>query len=183
VSHLRERAWGVIIVASGAVGCGRLILADAPGDSLCKLPATQATASDKKALAALGQGRLMSAWEAALAVHGLHIAQFLMGRADICDKARYANTHATVNAILSIGAVAVINENDTVSSAEYTVGDNDNLSALTASMCSASLLVLLTDVDGLYTANPNTDPNAVRIPIVRNVASIGLRATLFFFFL
>lgn len=173
VSHLREREWGVIIVTSGAVGCGRIVCAESH-DSLYRIPVSGEQTFDKKALAALGQGRLMSAWETAIAVHGFHTAHVLIGRADICDKARYANAHATLNAILSIGAIPVVNENDTASSPLHKVGDNDNLSALVSSMCSASLLVLLTDVDGLYTSNPSTDPNATRIPIVRNVASIEL---------
>jgi glutamate 5-kinase len=162
----------VIIVTSGAVGCGRLTVRAAGGGGGTLSRVRTEGPFDKKALAALGQGRLLAAWEGALAAHGLHAAHVLVGRADICDQARYANAHATLNAILSIGAVAVVNENDTVASPAYTVGDNDNLSALAASMCSASLLVLLTDVDGLYTSNPNTDPSAKRIPVVRNVSSL-----------
>jgi glutamate 5-kinase len=149
-----------VLVTSGAVasGVGILGLAERPPG----LP-------ERQALAAIGQATLAHRWEVAFAAHGLVAAQVLLTYDDFTDRERYLNLTATFQALFAFGAVPVINENDTVAVEELTVGDNDRLSALVAAQLGAERLVLLTDVDGVYDADPRTHPQARRlaeIPVV-----------------
>ncbi len=146
--------WRPVVVTSGAVasGLGTLGLKDRP-----------TALSDRQALAAIGQIGLAQAWSARLAAEGLIAAQILLTNDDFSDRRRYLNLTATFRALFAYGAVPVVNENDTVAVEELTVGDNDRLSALLATQLGAQLLILLTDIDGVYTADPRVHPEATRI--------------------
>lgn len=150
----------VVVVSSGAIACGwpRLGLKARPKS----LPELQASA-------AAGQSALMRAWEEALAGHGLRAAQVLLTHADVASRRRYLNARGAMDALLNLGAVPVVNENDTVAVAEIRYGDNDNLSADVAALVGADLLVLLTDIAGLMTADPRKDPGATVIPLVTDI--------------
>jgi glutamate 5-kinase len=117
----------------------------------------------------VGQTRLLRAWEDALSPHGLTTAQVLLTLEDTQNRRRYLNGRTTLGALLAAGALPVVNENDTVATDEIRYGDNDRLAARVALMTDAEVLILLSDVDGLYTANPRTDPGAEHIPEVRRV--------------
>ena len=121
---------------------------------------------EKQAAAAVGQSALMRHYESAFKRHGLPVGQVLLTAQDIGDRARYLNARNTLLALLRFGVLPIVNENDTVAVEEIKVGDNDNLSALVASLIEADLLVLLTDVDGLFTANPAIDPAARKLDTV-----------------
>jgi glutamate 5-kinase len=122
------------------------------------------TLPEKQAAAAAGQSRLMRAWEEALEPHGLAAAQVLLTRDDTEVRRRWLNARATVETLLGLGVVPVVNENDTVVTEEIRYGDNDRLAARVAQMIGADVLVLLSDVDGLYTADPRRDPAAEHLP-------------------
>ncbi len=150
VAAARAAGREVIVVSSGAILAGRERL---------RLPERPDTAL-KQAAAAVGQSRLMRAWEAAFARRGLVAAQILLTADDLRERGRYLNARATLQALLRLGAVPVVNENDTVAVDEIKFGDNDGLSALVAGLCGARLLVLLTDHDGLYSDDPRRRPDA-----------------------
>ncbi|MGH7356656.1 MAG: glutamate 5-kinase [Candidatus Rokuibacteriota bacterium] len=154
----RERE--VVLVSSGAIAAGvaRLGL----GARHRSIPETQAAA-------AVGQSALMQHYEVAFKRHGTAVGQVLLTADDISDRARYLNARNTLLALLKLGVLPIVNENDTVAVEEIKVGDNDNLSALVASLIDADLLVLLTDVDGLYTSDPATDPGAEKLDTVEAV--------------
>lgn len=147
----------VALVTSGAIatGAARLGLAERPR-----------TIPEKQAAAAVGQAALMWQYERAFQAHGLPVGQVLLTAQDIADRTRYLNARNTLMTLLRLGVVPIINENDTVAVDEIKVGDNDNLSALVASLIDADLLVLLTDVDGLYTGNPCVDASARKLDTV-----------------
>lgn len=149
-----------ILVSSGAVTAGRGLLG---------LSGPPRTIPLKQACAATGQRALMDRWESAFQPHGARTAQVLLTREDVKNRARFVNARNTFEALLRFGVVPVVNENDTVSVDEIKFGDNDQLSALVTNLVHAELLVLLTDTDGLYTADPNRDPDARRIPYVGRV--------------
>src|SRR5437660_1660132 len=140
-----------VLVSSGAIATGMARLA---------LPARPRSIPEKQAAAAVGQSALMWHYEAAFKRHGIPVGQVLLTAQDIGDRARYLNARNTLLALLRFGVLPIVNENDTVAVEEIKVGDNDNLSALVASLIDADLLVLLTDVDGLYTGDPATDRDA-----------------------
>ena len=125
--------------------------------------------SGKQAAAAIGQGRLMREYEDAFAAHGMICAQVLLTRDDLRSRARFLNARNTFGRLLDWGVVPVVNENDTVATAEIKVGDNDTLGAIVACSIHADLLVLLSDIEGLYTADPRKDPEARLIPVVEKV--------------
>lgn len=159
----------VIVVSSGAVALGANILA---------MKSTMASLTQKQALAAVGQSRLMNLYEQGFAKHGLTAAQILLTEEDFSNRKRYLNLRHTLMTLLDMGVVPVINENDTVSTTELewmgrsqTFGDNDKLSALVMSKLDAQLLILLSDVDGLFTANPRENPNAELIPEVHEITA------------
>ena len=150
-AELIRRGHSVVIVSSGAVGlgCKRMGMTGRPK----ALPMVQAAA-------AIGQSRLMQAYETAFAVHGIPVAQVLLTHAGIKDRVRYLNVQRAMDALFELGVVPIINENDAISTEELKFGDNDQLAAMVAPLVSADLLVLLTDVEGLL------DDNKVRIPVV-----------------
>lgn len=156
IARLRRGGKTVIIVSSGAVALGRVRL------GLTK----NARLDEKQAAAAVGQSLLMQSWEAALSPHGLHAAQVLLTRDDTERRRRWLNARATIEALLKLGVVPVVNENDTVATEEIRYGDNDRLAARTAQLSRADLLILLSDVDGLYSADPRHDPSAEHWPTV-----------------
>ena len=156
----RERGQQVIIVTSGAVAVGRRALG---------LPAGKLLLPQKQAAAAVGQIRLAHYYQEVLAERGLKVAQILLTLDDSEDRKRYLNARNTLNTLLDIGAIPVINENDTVATSEIKVGDNDRLAARVAQMASADALVIFSDIEGLYTANPRKDPTAKLIPVVEKL--------------
>lgn len=160
VAALVSRGMGVVIVSSGAVaaGMGRLGLSERPHD----IPGLQACAS-------AGQAALTEAYAVELARHGVACGQVLLTRRDVTDRDGYLNARNTLQRLLELGAVPVVNENDTVSVAEFAFGDNDTLGAIVSTLVSADLYVILSDVDGLYTANPQEDPDARLVPLVREL--------------
>ena len=157
VARLRSAGREVVLVSSGAILAGRERL----GLGLKPL-----STQFKQAAAAVGQSRLMRVWEENFARRRLSAAQVLLTREDLRHRERYLNARNTVLTLLRLGVVPVINENDTVAVDEIKFGDNDVLSALVAGLCDAGLVVLLTDQDGLYSADPRTDPEARLIPLV-----------------
>ena len=158
--RLRARHQQVILVSSGAIALGRRQL---------KLAKGALRLEEKQAAAAVGQIRLAHAYKELLEEKGVTVAQVLLTLEDSERRRRYLNARATLSTLLELGALPVINENDTVATAEIRYGDNDRLAARVAQMASADCLLLLSDVDGLYTADPNKDPNAQFIERVRHV--------------
>jgi glutamate 5-kinase len=161
VARCRARGQEILIVSSGAVGVGRRHLGLA-GSGPLRL-------EEKQAAAATGQIRLAHAYLEALAAHGVSVAQILLTPDDTEERRRHLNARATLEQLLTLGAVPVINENDTVATQELRFGDNDRLAARVAQMISADTLVLLSDIDGLYTADPRRDPAARHIPELREL--------------
>jgi glutamate 5-kinase len=159
LGRLRARGQEALVVSSGAIALGRQVLGLT---GTLSLEAAQAAA-------AVGQTRLVRAWEAALAEHGITAAQVLLTLEDTQKRRRYLNGRATLASLLSFGALPVINENDTVATDEIRYGDNDRLAARVALMAGADALVLLSDVDGLYTADPRADPAARRLSEVAEI--------------
>ena len=151
IAELRKQDRQIVLVSSGAVaeGMARLGLKKRPG-----------VLHELQAAAAVGQMGLVRAWELGFEAHGIRAAQILMTHEDVSDRGRYLNARATVKQLLEFGVVPVVNENDTVSTDEIRLGDNDTLGALTANLIEAELLVILTDQDGLFDADPRTNPNA-----------------------
>ena len=149
----------VVLVTSGAVGlgCQKLAMSSRP-DTVVAL----------QAAAAIGQGALMALYERAMARHGCSVAQVLLTRSDLADRRRYQNASGTLRQLLSWGVLPVINENDALSTAELRFGDNDTLSALVAAAVEAQQLILLTDVDRLYSSDPRVDADAEPISDVRH---------------
>jgi glutamate 5-kinase len=158
--RLRRRGAQVILVSSGAIALGRRHL---------NLPSGTLRLEESQAAAAVGQIRLAHAYKELLEESEVTVAQVLLTLEDSEQRTRYLNARATLEALLSLDAIPVINENDTVATAEIRYGDNDRLAARVAQMASADCLVLLSDVDGLYTADPNLDPNARFIDVVSHI--------------
>ena len=157
---LKKQGKDVILVSSGAIALGRRVLG---------LKNATLRLEESQAAAAVGQVRLAQAYVDVLQAHGLAAAQILLTLEDTEGRRRYLNARETLQTLLSLGAVPVINENDTVATSEIRFGDNDRLGARVATMMTADCLVLLSDVDGLYTANPQRDLNARHIPEVRAI--------------
>ena len=162
IVRLRARGTSVVIVSSGAVALGSRALG---------LDAAAARLDDKQAAAAVGQVVLAHAWQEFLQQHGVTIAQVLLTIDDSESRRRYLNASRTLRNLIRRGAVPVINENDTVATEELRYGDNDRLAARVAQMVSADCLVLLSDIDGLYTADPQTDSHAEHIAEVKELGA------------
>jgi glutamate 5-kinase len=160
ILRCRMRRQEVIVVSSGAIAAGRRNLG--LGGRALRL-------EEKQAAAATGQIRLAHAYQEALARHGITVAQILLTPDDTEARQRHLNARATFAQLLALGAVPVVNENDTIATAEIRFGDNDRLAARVAQMVSADMLVLLSDIDGLYTADPRRNPDARHIPLIRNL--------------
>ncbi|AJD43290.1 glutamate 5-kinase [Rhizobium sp. SEMIA 4085] len=151
IAALKARGADVLVVSSGAIALGRSVL-DLPSGAL-KLEESQAAA-------AVGQISLARAWSESLSRDEIVAGQILLTLGDTEERRRYLNARATINQLLKIGAIPIINENDTVATSEIRYGDNDRLAARVATMTGADLLILLSDIDGLYTAPPHLDPEA-----------------------
>ena len=159
VAAVRASGKQVLIVSSGAIALGRRVLGLAQTRRL----------EEKQAAAAAGQARLMAAYEAAFARHAIPVAQALLTPDDTEHRRRWLNGRATLETLLKLGAVPIVNENDTVATAEIRYGDNDRLAARAAQMISADALILFSDIDGLYEADPRRDPNAHFIAEVHEI--------------
>jgi len=158
LAERRATGQGIAIVSSGAIALGAKRLRLAKGG--------RASLEDAQAAAATGQIALSRVYDELLAARGLTAAQMLVTLDDLEDRRRFLNASATLDRLLSLGVVPILNENDSVATAEIRFGDNDRLAARVAQAAGASAVVLLSDVDGLYTANPTTDPAAELIPTV-----------------
>jgi glutamate 5-kinase len=161
-ARLHGQGCDVIIVTSGAIAAGRESLGH---------PVLPPTVATKQMLAAVGQSRLMRVWEGLFEIYGLIVGQMLLTRADVAERDRFLNARDALQALLEHRIVPIVNENDAVATTEIKVGDNDNLAALVAVLAEADCLLLLTDLEGLYTADPHTHPDARLIPEVRNIDS------------
>jgi glutamate 5-kinase len=162
IAELHKRGLDVIVVTSGAIAIGRGPLG---------MRGRKLRLEEKQAAAATGQMRLTQAYQNSLDRHGLTVAQVLVTLDDTENRRRYLNARNTLDTLLKLRAVPVINENDTVATAEIRFGDNDRLGARVAQMISADTLVLLSDIDGLYTADPRSCANAKLVPEVREVTA------------
>lgn len=162
IAALQARGAEVMVVSSGSIALGRRILDLPPG--VLRL-------EDSQAAAAVGQIALARTWAEALGALGVTAGQILVTFADTEERRRYLNARATIARLLAMKAVPVLNENDSVATAEIRFGDNDRLAARIATMASADLLVLLSDVAGLYTAPPASDPSATLIPVVPRISA------------
>lgn len=162
VASLKGEGKEIVIVSSGAIALGRGLLG---------LSALSLTLEQSQAAASAGQIALSQAWAEALGKHGIVTGQILI-TPNITEERRYfLNARTTIRTLLGLGAIPIINENDSVATAEIRYGDNDRLSARVATMIEADLLVLLSDIDGLYTAPPAKDPNATHIPVVERITA------------
>jgi glutamate 5-kinase len=160
LSTLRQQGKEVLLVSSGAIALGIQAL------GLHRMP--QAIAQ-QQAAAAIGQSQLIWTYERLFGTYGQRVAQILLTHADLHARDRYLNARHTLQTLLDYGVIPIINENDTVSVAEIRFGDNDRLSAMVCNLVDADMLVILTDLDGLYTADPRLEPTATLIPVVEHV--------------
>jgi glutamate 5-kinase len=160
VARIKARGADVVLVSSGSIALGRAVLGLGSGELALE---------QSQAAAAVGQIRLARAYEEALAPHDIRTAQILLTLEDSADRRRYLNTRNTMATLLGLGAVPIVNENDTIATDEIRYGDNDRLAANVAAMVGADQLVLLSDVDGFYTANPQIDPTAAFIPVIDRI--------------
>jgi glutamate 5-kinase len=160
LAQLHGEGRDILVVSSGAIALGRSVL---------KLPPGPLKLEDSQAAAAVGQIALARTWAEVLGAHGIGAGQILVTLGDTEERRRYLNARSTIAKLLEWRAVPVINENDTVATSEIRYGDNDRLAARVATMTSADLLVLLSDIDGLYDAPPTDKPDATLIPLVRRI--------------
>ncbi|WP_425265666.1 glutamate 5-kinase [Terrihabitans rhizophilus] len=160
IAGLTRRGADVLVVSSGSIALGRTIL---------DLPRRPLRLEESQAAASVGQIALARAWSEVLGTHGLTAGQILLTLGDTEERERYLNARATIARLLDYKAVPIINENDSVATTEIRYGDNDRLAARVATMAGADLLVLLSDIDGLYTAPPALDPAAEHIPVVPRI--------------
>jgi glutamate 5-kinase len=162
ISQLLRKGTEVVLVSSGAI---------AAGFKKIGLPSKPTAIPQKQAVAAIGQTTLMQNYEQAFDRHGIKVAQLLLTRNDLANRQRYLNARNTLFTLLNWRVIPIINENDTVVVEEIQFGDNDNLSALISSLVQAELLIILTDIDGLYDRDPRDHEDACRIPLVEKIDS------------
>ena len=160
VALLKSNGKRIVLVSSGSIAIGREIL---------KLSSNMIKLEEKQAAAAVGQGRLVQLWTHYLAQYQITAAQILLAPEDTETRRRHLNARATIKTLLGLGVVPVVNENDTVTTYEIRFGDNDRLAARVAGMISADLIILLSDIDGLYNTDPARDPNAKHIPEINTI--------------
>ncbi len=160
VADAKARGADVVLVSSGSIALGRAVLG---------LPSGTLALEQSQAAAAVGQIRLARAYEEALAPHGITTAQVLVTLEDSADRRRYLNSRNTMEQLLSLGVVPIVNENDTIATDEIRFGDNDRLAAQVAVTVGADQLVLLSDVDGFYSASPASDPAAKRFDVITEI--------------
>jgi len=161
LAEMRKAGKDVVVVSSGAIAAGRRHLG---------LTGRELKLEEKQAAAATGQIRLAHAYQEALAAHSIPIAQILLTPTDTEERRRHLNARATILQLLKLGSIPVVNENDTVATAEIRYGDNDRLAARVATMISADTLILLTDIDGMYTADPGLVADASHIPVIDSIS-------------
>ena len=162
VAWLKGQGVDVVLVSSGSIALGRGVLG---------LPETELALEQSQAAAAVGQIKLARAYEDALAPHGITTAQVLVTLEDSTNRRRYLNSRATLEQLLSFGVVVIVNENDTIATDEIRFGDNDRLAAQIAVTVGADQLILLSDVDGFYSANPSEDPKAQRFEVIDDITA------------
>lgn len=162
MAKLHKGGRDVLVVSSGSIALGR---------SRLKLPRGPLKLEESQAAAAVGQIALARIWSEVLGAHGIDSGQILVTLQDTEERRRYLNARSTIGKLLEWRAIPVINENDTIATTEIRYGDNDRLAARVATMASADLLVLLSDIDGLYDAPPKNNPNAKLIPVVDSISS------------
>lgn len=162
IAKLHNEGKDILVVSSGSIALGR---------SRLKLPSGTLKLEESQAAAAVGQIALARIWSEVLGAHGIGAGQILVTLQDTEERRRYLNARSTITKLLEWNAVPVINENDTVATNEIRYGDNDRLAARVATMTSSDLLILLSDIDGLYTAPPGANPNAKLIPVVSAVTA------------
>jgi glutamate 5-kinase len=160
IAALHHAGVEVLVVSSGAIALGRTVLG---------LPKKALKLEESQAAAAAGQIALAKAYADVLGGHGIKSGQILVTLSDTEERRRYLNARATIETLLKLKAVPVINENDTVATTEIRYGDNDRLAARVATMMGADLLILLSDIDGLYTAPPHKNPDAAFLPLVETI--------------
>ncbi len=160
IAELHARGVDVLVVSSGSIALGRTVLG---------LPAGPLRLEESQGAASVGQITLARHWAEALGHHGIVAGQILVTPQDTEERRRYLNARATVLKLLEMRAVPVVNENDTVATSEIRYGDNDRLAARVATMIDADVLVLFSDIDGLYTAPPKVDPDARHLPVVERI--------------
>ncbi len=158
--HLQNQGIQVVLVSSGAIAAGKELL---------NFPKVDRSLPSKQMFSSVGQLKLMEVWSELFSLFDLHVGQVLLTRDDFSNRKRYLNARDTLHCLLKHRVVPIINENDTVATKEIRVGDNDNLAALVANLIEADLLVLLTDQEGLFTADPRLNPAAQLIPVVSRV--------------
>ena len=160
IKRFRDRGQEIIIVSSGAVALGRNYL---------DIHSPELRLEEKQAAAAAGMVRLAHAYQEAFESYKITIAQILLTRDDSENRRRYLNARSTLMTLLKLGSIPLINENDTVATEEIRFGDNDRLAARVGAMISADLLILLSDIDGLYSSDPNKNSNAKLVPEVSDI--------------
>lgn len=160
LTDLKNQGNELILVTSGAIGVGKYRL---------NLQDKQLSISEKQAMAAIGQGLLLHIYEKSFMEYGQLSAQLLLTREDIKIRKRFLNARNTILELLKLGVIPIVNENDSVANDEIKFGDNDTLAALVAVLCDADFIILLTDIDGLYTGNPHVDKTAQKIDVVERI--------------
>jgi len=160
IAYLRKLGKQVILVSSGAIAAGKELL---------NFPKIDRSLPSKQMFASVGQVKLMQIWSELFALSGIHVGQVLLTRADLSNRKRYLNARETLECLLKHDILPIVNENDTVATQEIKVGDNDNLAALVSNLISADTVILLTDQEGLYTADPRFDKEAMLIPLIKHI--------------
>ena len=160
--NMKNQGREVVLVSSGAIPCGRKALHIQTNKDEMSVPL-------KQACAAVGQAHLMMTYEKLFAEYNQITAQILMTKNSIIDEMNRFNAHNTFSELLRLGVIPIVNENDTIATYEFGIGDNDSLSAIVATLINADLLILLSDIDGLYTDNPRTNKDAEFISVVENL--------------
>lgn len=160
IAELHSTGKQVVLVTSGAIAAGRELL---------EYPVVDKLLPSKQMFAAIGQVKLMQLWTKLFASFGIHVGQLLLTRQDFSDRKRYLNARDTLNCLFHHNIIPIINENDSVATKEIRVGDNDNLAALVSNLIAADMLILLTDQQGLFTADPRHNPDAKLISVVKHI--------------
>lgn len=160
LAHLQNQGMQIVLVSSGAIAGGRELL---------NFPKVDRALPSKQMFSSIGQVRLMQTWSELFALFDLHVGQVLLTRDDLSNRKRYLNARDTLDCLLKHQVIPIINENDTVATKEIKVGDNDNLAALVANLIEADVVVLLTDQEGLFTADPRLNKDAQLIPVVKRI--------------
>lgn len=160
LTNLRNMGKDVVLVSSGAVSVGRKRVG---------LPAGRLTLPEKQACASIGQARLMMIYQKLFSEYNQNVSQILLTKFTMLNEVSRPNAINTFNELFKLGVIPIVNENDTIATYEIEFGDNDSLSAIVASLINADILILLSDIDGLYTDDPNTNPDAKFISVVENI--------------